>query len=148
YPRRTTTGSPTRRQDGRRQSIPWWQIWAYPARLPLCPPVQLGHREKDERGNFRKSPGTFQMWKKLSLRARLSLPMVAMIVVALGLGGIALQIVSPGQLEYESAQGSHTARVVADALNAALSASANPPATLDAFVGGLGRSEAIGFRRA
>ena len=88
------------------------------------------------------------MWKKLSLRARLSLPMVAMIVVALGLGGIALQIVSPGQFEYENAQGSHTARAVADALNAALSASVNPPATLHAFVGGLGSSESIGFRRA
>jgi len=45
------------------------------------------------------------MWKNLSLRERLSLPMVAMVVVALVLGGVALQIVSPEQFEYEHAQG-------------------------------------------
>lgn len=37
------------------------------------------------------------MWKKLSLRARLSLPMVAMVLAALALGGVALQIVAPDQ---------------------------------------------------
>jgi signal transduction histidine kinase len=86
------------------------------------------------------------MWKKLSLRARLSLPMVAMIAVALGLGGIALQIVSPSQFEYENEQGSHSAKAVTDALNAALAASVNPRATLDAFAHSLGTSEAIAFR--
>src|SRR4029079_7389519 len=88
------------------------------------------------------------MWKKLSLRARLSLPMVAMIVVALGLGGVALQIVSPDQFEYESKQGRNTAKAVADSLNAALAASANPRPTLDAFVQALGHSQGIGFRNA
>ena len=43
------------------------------------------------------------MWKNLSLRARLSLPMVAMVFAALALGGVALQIVSPDQFEYENA---------------------------------------------
>lgn len=88
------------------------------------------------------------MWKKLSLRARLSLPMVAMIVVALALGGIALEIVSPNQFEYESEQGLHSAKGIADALNAALAVSANPQATLDAFARGLGTSDAIAFRSA
>jgi signal transduction histidine kinase len=88
------------------------------------------------------------MWKRLSLRARLSLPMVAMILGALVLGGVALQVVSPEQFEYENAQGSRSAKAVADALNAALAASTNPQATLDAFRSGLGTSDAIGFRRA
>jgi two-component system sensor histidine kinase UhpB len=86
------------------------------------------------------------MWQRLSLRARLSLPMAAMIVVALALGGVALQIVSPGQFEYENAQGAHSAKAVADGLNAALAASANAPDTLDAFRRGLGADGAIAYR--
>jgi two-component system sensor histidine kinase UhpB len=86
------------------------------------------------------------MWNTLSLRARLSLPMAAMVLAALALGGVALQIVSPEQFEYENAQASRSAKAVANALNAALAASANPPATLDAFQRGLGASEAITFR--
>ncbi len=86
------------------------------------------------------------MWKRLSLRARLSLPMVAMVLTALVLGGVALQLVSPEQFEYENEQTSRSARIVADALNAALAASSNPKATLDAFRRTLGTSEAIAFR--
>lgn len=85
------------------------------------------------------------MWKKLSLRARLSLPMVAMVVVALVLGGLALQIVSPEQFEYENAQGSRSAKAVADGLNAALAVSANPQAVLDVFGQHLGTMNAIQF---
>jgi two-component system sensor histidine kinase UhpB len=85
------------------------------------------------------------MWNKLSLRARLSLPMVAMILAALVLGGFALQIVSPEQFEYENAQMSRSTKVVADALNAALAASANPEATLEAFRGRLRGTDAIEF---
>ena len=88
------------------------------------------------------------MWQRLSLRARLSLPMVAMILVALALGGVALQIVSPEQFEYENAQGSRSAKAIADALNTALAASADPKATLDAFHNSLGPPEAIEFERA
>jgi two-component system, NarL family, sensor histidine kinase UhpB len=86
------------------------------------------------------------MWTKLSLRARLSLPMVAMVLAALALGGVALQIVSPDQFEYENAQASRSTKAVAAALNAALAVSTNPQATLEAFAQGLGRPESIEFR--
>jgi hypothetical protein len=66
------------------------------------------------------------MWTKLSLRARLLLPMAAMIVGALLLGGLALQTVSPDQFEYENAQGARAAQRLAEALNAALAAAGNP----------------------
>ena len=87
------------------------------------------------------------MWTKLSLRARLLLPMAAMIVGALLLGGLALQIVSPDQFEYENAQGARSAQRVADALNAALTTVGNPQQALDAFAEGLGTSETIEFLR-
>ena len=86
------------------------------------------------------------MWNRLSLRARLSLPMVAMILAALVLGGFALQIVSPEQFEYENAQGARSTADMSKALNAALAASANPQAILEAFRRGLGSSGAIEFR--
>src|ERR1700736_1613407 len=88
------------------------------------------------------------MWTKLSLRERLLLPMAAMVVGALLLGGIALQTVSPDQFEYENAQGVRSAQRVADALNAALTTVGNPQQALDAFAAGLGSSEAIEFARA
>ena len=87
------------------------------------------------------------MWTRLSLRERLLLPMAAMIVGALLLGGLALQTVSPVQFEYENAQGARSAQLVAEALNAALTTVGNPQRTLDAFAGGLGNSEAIEFVR-
>lgn len=87
------------------------------------------------------------MWTRLPLQARLSLPMIAMVLASLVLGGIALQIVSPNQFENENAQGAHSVKAVAAALNAALAASANPRATLDAFIGGLGEADSIAFRQ-
>jgi two-component system sensor histidine kinase UhpB len=66
------------------------------------------------------------MWTRLSLRERLLLPMAAMVVGALLLGGLALQIVSPEQFESENAQGARSAQLVAEALNAALAATGNP----------------------
>jgi len=87
------------------------------------------------------------MWTRLSLRERLLLPMAAMIVGALLLGGLALQIVSPDQFEYENAQGVRSAQRVAEALNAALAAAGNPQQALDAFASGLGTSETIEFLR-
>lgn len=86
-----------------------------------------------------------QLWNRLSLRARLLLPLVAMVVGALLLGGLALQTFSPGQFEDENAQGARSAQLVADALNAALAAANNPQQTLDAFAGGLGTLAAIEF---
>jgi signal transduction histidine kinase len=88
------------------------------------------------------------MWKKLSLRTRLFLPMVAMTLLALGLGGVALQIVSPDQFEYENEQQSHSTRAVADALNAALAAANNPRQTLDAVAHSLGASDSLAFQPA
>jgi two-component system, NarL family, sensor histidine kinase UhpB len=73
--------------------------------------------------------------------------MVAMVLASLVLGGIALEIVSPDQFEYENAPGARSAKTVAAALNAALAASANPQATLDAFADGLGKTESIAFRQ-
>jgi len=86
------------------------------------------------------------MWKNLPLRARLSLPMIAMVLAALALGGVALQIVSPDQFEYENAQASRSTKAVAGALTAALAVSTNPQATLEAFARGFGKSESIEFR--
>lgn len=85
------------------------------------------------------------IWTRLSLRARLLLPMVAMVFGALMLGGLALRTVSPEQFENENAEGARSARLVAGALNAALAAAGNPQRTLDAFAGGLGSDEAIAF---
>jgi signal transduction histidine kinase len=73
--------------------------------------------------------------------------MAAMIVGALLLGGLALQIVSPEQFEYENAQGARSAQLVAEALNAALTTVGNSQQALDAFAGGLGTSETIEFAR-
>jgi signal transduction histidine kinase len=86
-----------------------------------------------------------EMWKRLSLRERLLLPMAAMVLGALLLGGLALQIVSPDQFQYENEQGARSAKLVADALNAALATAGNPQQTLDAFARTLGASEAIEF---
>jgi two-component system sensor histidine kinase UhpB len=88
------------------------------------------------------------MWKKLSLRTRLFLPLGIMFAAALLAAGVALQIFAPVQLMDENAQAERSTRVVAGALNAALRTSANPQATLDAFVQALGTSEAIRFRPA
>jgi len=85
------------------------------------------------------------MWTRLSLRERLLLPMAAMVLGTLLLGGLALQIVSPEQFESENAQGGRSAQLVAEALNAAIAAAANPQQTLDAFTSRLGTSEAIAF---
>jgi signal transduction histidine kinase len=87
------------------------------------------------------------MWTRLSLRERLLLPMAAMMVGVLLLGGLALQTVSPDQFEYENAQRARSAQRVADALNAALTTVGNPQAALDAFARGLGTSETIEFLR-
>src|SRR5436309_2513164 len=88
------------------------------------------------------------MWQKLSLRTRVLLPLGMMFAAALVLGGASLQIFAPVQLVEEIEPPARSARAVADALNSALKASANPEQTLDAFVQSLGTSEAIRFARA
>ena len=88
------------------------------------------------------------MWESLSLRTRLLLPLGLMFGLALLLGAVSLQIFAPAQLLEEAEPAARAARSVAAALNGALQTSANPQATLDAFVQSLGSSEAIRFRRA
>ncbi len=85
------------------------------------------------------------MWTRLSLRERLLLPMAAMIVGALLLGGLALLIFSSNQFEYENEQEASSTRAVARALNAALAGAGNPEQALEAFVDGLGNSNSIKY---
>src|SRR5215470_4438316 len=88
------------------------------------------------------------MWGRLPLRARLSLLLGMMFVVAVLLGLTALQIFATEQMADESGPAAHSAKAVADALNASLQTSANPRQTLDAFARTLGNSETIQFRPA
>jgi two-component system, NarL family, sensor histidine kinase UhpB len=87
------------------------------------------------------------MWKNLSLRMRLVLPLGTMFVAALLLGAVSLQLFAPVQLMEENEPASRSAKAVAEALNSALLMSTNPQQTLDAFVQSLGTSETIRFRR-
>jgi len=87
------------------------------------------------------------MWERLSLRTRLLLPLGLTFMAALLAGAVSLQIFASAQLVEESEPAARSARAVAAALNGALQVSANPQATLDAFVQSLGTSEAIRFRR-
>jgi two-component system sensor histidine kinase UhpB len=86
------------------------------------------------------------MWKRFSLRTRLFLPLGAMLVAALVLGGISLHIFATPQLIEENEPAARAAKQVADALNNALRSSSDPQHILDAFGRTLGTSEAIQFR--
>jgi signal transduction histidine kinase len=86
------------------------------------------------------------MWKKLSLRARLFLPLGVLFLTALLLGASALQVFSPAQFVYENEPERQAAQAVAQALNGALESSASPQQALDAFAASLGTASAIRFR--
>ena len=88
-----------------------------------------------------------QIWERLSLRARLLLPLGLMFVAALLAGGVSLQIFATTQLMEETEPAARSAKAVAAALNGALQTSNKPQATLEAFVQSLGTSDAIRFRR-
>src|ERR1700754_4346731 len=88
------------------------------------------------------------IWTRLPLRARLSLLLATMFVAALLLGIVSLQIFATEQLAEESGPAARSAKVVAEALNAALRTSQDPRQTLDAFAQTLGSSETIRFRPA
>lgn len=77
---------------------------------------------------------------------RLFVPLGTMFLATLVVGGIALQIFATKQLADEAEPAVRSASAVADALNSALKSSAKPAEILDAFVQGLGKSEAIRFR--
>ena len=79
---------------------------------------------------------------------RLFVPLGTMFLAALVLGGVALQIFATEQLAEETEPAARSVKVVADALNSTLRSSAKPAEVLDAFVQGLGKSEAIQFRPA
>lgn len=85
------------------------------------------------------------VWEKLSLRARLLLPLAVVFAAALLAGGVSLQIFSTAQLMEETEPASRSARAVAAALNGALAASSDPQAMLQAFAQSLGTSEAIRY---
>ena len=87
------------------------------------------------------------MWKNLSLRMRLLLPLGVMFMAAVLIGGVALQLFASGQLLDESAPAQRSARAVAGALNEALATSTNPEQTLESFGRALGTSESVRFRR-
>jgi two-component system, NarL family, sensor histidine kinase UhpB len=86
------------------------------------------------------------MWKQLSLRARLFLPLGTLFLTALLIGASTLQVFSPAQFIYENEPEGQAVRVVAKALNEALRSSANPQETLDAFAASLGTAAVIQFR--
>lgn len=88
------------------------------------------------------------MWKKLSLRTHLFLPLGLMFMAALLVGCLALQVFAPIQPIGENEPAQHATQAVADALNSALRASADPQERLEAFVQALGTAEAIKFRLA
>src|ERR1700716_798112 len=89
-----------------------------------------------------------RMWQRLSLRTRLFLPLGAMFVAALIMGGASLHFFATTQLIEENEPATRSAKSIAEALNSALRSSANPRQTLDAFGQSLGASEAIQFRGA
>jgi two-component system sensor histidine kinase UhpB len=86
------------------------------------------------------------MWERLSLRARLLLPLGLLFAVAFLAGGAALQVFAPAQLIEETEPAARSAKAVSVALNSALQVSQNPHATLEAFAQSLGASEAIRYR--
>lgn len=88
------------------------------------------------------------MWRRLPLRARLSLLLGMMFIAAVLFGLIALQIFATEQMAEESGPAARSAKSVADALNAALQTSADPRQTLDAFARTLGTSQSIQYRPA
>lgn len=88
------------------------------------------------------------MWKRLSFRTQLFLPLGVMFVAALVMGGVLLQIFAAGQLADENEPARRSAQTIADALNEALRASDNPRRTLQAFVQSLDKSAPIQFRSA
>jgi two-component system sensor histidine kinase UhpB len=88
------------------------------------------------------------MWKSLSFRTQLFLPLGLMFVVALIMGIVLLGTFSAGQFVDENEPARMSARAVAAGLNGALGSSDNPQRTLDAFVQSLGGSSDIQFRPA
>jgi two-component system sensor histidine kinase UhpB len=88
------------------------------------------------------------MWKDLSLRTRLFLPLGVLFAIALLIGASALEVFSPSQFVYENEPEGEAVRIVAQALNDALRSSSDPQRTLDAFAASLGSTTIIQYRPA
>ena len=88
------------------------------------------------------------MWKRLPLRLRLFFPTIGLIAASLLFGIFALKIFSPDQFETESEDAAGLVRTVTKGLNAGLAVAANPEPTLDAFAEGIGKGDAIQYRKA
>ncbi len=88
------------------------------------------------------------MWKRLSFRTQLFLPLGALFAAALIMGGVLLHVFTTDQLAEENEPAQRSARAVAAGLNSALRSSDNPRRTLDAFVEKLDPSSDIQFQRA
>jgi two-component system sensor histidine kinase UhpB len=91
-----------------------------------------------------------RMWKTYSLRTRLCIFLCTMFLTALIAGLVLLRIFAADQLADENEPAGRSSVLIAGALNKALSASADPKATLDAFVDELNGSgsDVVRFRRA
>src|ERR1700761_6141622 len=83
------------------------------------------------------------MWKNLSLRVRLFLPLGLLFAIALLIGASALEVFSPTQFVYENQPEGDAVRVVAQALNDALKSSSDPRRTLEAFTASLQATSAV-----
>src|SRR5258705_3429801 len=88
------------------------------------------------------------MWTRLSLRARLFLPLGIMFVTALLVGAVSLAFFVPTQLADETAPAARSARAVADALNGGLRLFAHTGQTLGACLQSFGTTEDIPVWRA
>jgi signal transduction histidine kinase len=88
------------------------------------------------------------MWQRLSFSTQLLLPLGAMFIAALLMGGALLHVFTTGQLAKENEPAQRSARAVAGALNNALRSSDNPQRTLDEFVRALDPSSDIQFHPA
>ncbi|WP_325170809.1 ATP-binding protein [Bradyrhizobium sp.] len=82
------------------------------------------------------------------MRFRLFLPTIGLIAASLLFGIFALQTFSPDQFERESEDAAALVKTVTKGLNAALSVAGNPGPTLEAFADGIGRGDAIQYRKA
>jgi two-component system sensor histidine kinase UhpB len=88
------------------------------------------------------------MWRRLSFRTQLFLPLGVMFITALIMGGVLLHVFTTRQLADENVPGQHSAGAVAEALNNTLRSSDQPQKTLDDFVRMLDPSSDIQFHPA
>jgi signal transduction histidine kinase len=85
------------------------------------------------------------MWQRLSFRTQLFLPLGAMFLATLIMGGVLLQMFAAGQMAEENEPARQSTGVVAEALNNALRVSDDPRRTLEAFVQALNGSPDIRY---